>query len=197
MEQHVSTLTSRIRTNSLYHLVICAVTSISAIIFTIYFPHWPLVVTLAVTSSITLISGLTGYKIDASSGKPKVLRHFVIEIILLAAWDFGGVVCVLTIIIGTIKKVDTFEEVIIILACCLIYIGVFIFFWRTFLVVNKLVTALNKRRYSQKGGISSGRVILETTFVSKEESISMNQRLSPNTTSNLRPVSINTSSITT
>ncbi|OMJ86221.1 hypothetical protein SteCoe_12284 [Stentor coeruleus] len=197
MEQYVNTLTLRIRINSLYHLIICAVTCISAIIFTIYFPHWPLVVTLAVTSSITLISGITGYKIDANSRKSKVLRHFVIEIILLAAWDFGGVVCVITIIIGTIKNVDTIEEVIIIIACCLIYIGAFIFFWRTFLVVNKLVTSLNKRRYSQNRGFSSGRALLETTFVSKEESISMNQRLSPNVTSNPKQVSINTSSLTT
>lgn len=191
MEQTPSLLTSKIRKNSFYHLCICAITALSSILFTIFLSYLPLAITLAVTSIITLISGITGYKIDTQTSKTHILRHFIIEILLLAAWDFGGVVCIVTIII-TLKSSKTLEKALIIVLCCLVYIGIFMFFWRTFMVVNKLVTLLNKRRLSFNPNFISTKV--QNTHVKNSQAISMSQNTLQNT-SEPRKLSINTSSL--
>lgn len=191
MEQTPSLLTSKIRKNSFYHLCICAITALSSILFTIFLSYLPLAITLAVTSIITLISGITGYKIDTQTSKTHILRHFIIEILLLAAWDFGGVVCIVTIII-TLKSSKTLEKALIIVLCCLVYIGIFMFFWRTFMVVNKLVTLLNKRRLSFNPNFISTKV--QNIHVKNSQAISMSQNTLQNT-SEPRKLSINTSSL--
>jgi glucan phosphoethanolaminetransferase (alkaline phosphatase superfamily) len=191
MEQTPSLLTSKIRKNSFYHLCICAITAVSSILFTIFLSYLPLAITLAVTSIITLISGITGYKIDTQTSKTQILRHFIIEILLLAAWDFGGVVCIVTIITA-LKSSKTLKKALIIVLCCLVYIGIFVFFWRTFMVVNKLVTLLNKRRLSFNPNLTSTKV--QNTHIKNPQAISMSQNILQNTPEH-RKLSINTSSL--
>lgn len=192
MEQQTKTLASQIHQNSLYHLLICAITALSSIALITFFRHTALIITLAVTSTITLISGITGLKINTQAKKPELLRHFFIEILLLASWDFGGVICVISIA-HSIKTTGIIEKVLIILLSCLVYIGLFIYFWRTFLVVNKFVGILNRKRNGHYGGITSARAYIESSFIENEKSIDIIGKLSSKKISEMQQVSINSS----
>ncbi|OMJ82521.1 hypothetical protein SteCoe_16741 [Stentor coeruleus] len=187
MEQTSSLLTSKIRKNSFYHLCIFTITALSSILFGIFLSYLPLAITLAVTSIITLISGITGYKINAQTSKSYILKHFIIEILLLAAWDFGGVICIV-FIISELKNSETLEKAIIIALCCLVYIGIFVFFWGTFMVVNRLVTHLNKRRLSFNPNLTTIKV--QNAHINNSQAISMSQNFHEP-----RKVSINTISL--
>lgn len=136
-------LTSHIKSHSKFHVLFCIIgLVICLLLIGLQFIHLPLLITLLVTSTVTLILGILGWKIDKTSDRSEVKRFFIVQILSMACWDFGGIICVITIVLGSL---DEKKEILamIIIACCLSYIGVFIYFWKCFMVVNQLLVILN------------------------------------------------------
>ena len=118
--------------------------SLCFILIGIDFIHLPLLITLLATCSITVVSVLIGRKITPSSSRSKIIHFFIMQILALAAWDFGGVICVVTIVLTTHHRETTTVFAAICTSCCIVYVGVFIYFWKSFFVANKILIIFNK-----------------------------------------------------
>ena len=148
-------LTSQINFHCKIHALISILGfALCFILIGIGFIHLPLLITLLATCSITVLSVLIGRTITPSSSRSKIMQFFIIQILALAAWDFGGVICVVSIILDSHPKVNNTIFAVISTSCCVVYVGVFIYFWRSFFVANKILIIFNKamnsmpKRYS-------------------------------------------------
>lgn len=153
----------RINKHSFVHLGLSAFTSGLAVLFMLILEHWPLVLTLIVTSIVTFCSGLTGCRLKSNTKVSLIKIFFILQVILLCSWDFGGVVCVITIGLG--YRTQSLPIFIIIIVCsCLVYIGAFIYFWKCFIIVNRLMILIkNPKRHKSASFISNTTKIVPTT----------------------------------
>ena len=137
--------------HSIVHLALCAVSSILAILLGIILEKWPLISTLTAISIITLVSGITGMKLSKETKRSLIRSFFVLQIILLCAWDFGGVICVISIVLDYQHESKAIF-VGIVFVSCFVYIAAFVYFWKSFIVVNRLMVFLNnKNKYKSAG----------------------------------------------
>lgn len=138
--------------HSIIHLALSAFSSILAVVFGVILEKWPLISTLTAISLITLVSGITGRKLNQETKKSLIRTFFVLQIILLCAWDFGGVVCVISIVLDY-QYESKGNFVAIVLASCFVYISAFVYFWKSFIVVNRLMVFLNAKSGCRPAGI--------------------------------------------
>ena len=167
--ERIKSLTSQIRIHSKINCTICIIELIiSLILIGLTQFHLPILITLEITCTISLISGTIGWKINEKTEKKKILIYFVIQIMLLAVWDFGGVICVIYVIFG----IDHDSLAVLITVCIisgLVYIGVFLYFWYTFKIVNKLLLILNDRNSNQRLSINQSYTQNNESICNSEE----------------------------
>jgi hypothetical protein len=149
--ENLEAFINSINFHSMIHLTLCVLSSVISVIFGIILPKWPIISTLIAISLITLVSGITGRKLTKDTKVSLIKTFFALQIILLCAWDFGGIVCVITISLDS-KGEDKVKFLAIVITSCLVYIGAFVYFWKSFLVVNRLMIHLNnKSKYKSAG----------------------------------------------
>ena len=142
----------RINFHSIIHLALCAVSSILAVIFGVILEKWPLISTLTAISLITLVSGITGRKLSQETKRSLIRTFFVLQIVLLCAWDFGGVICVISIVLDyQDESRGTFVGIVVV--SCFVYISAFVYFWKSFIVVNRLMVYLNSKGRCARVGL--------------------------------------------
>lgn len=150
---------SKINNHSLIHLGLSAVTSSLSVLFAFILHHWPLIVTLTVTSIITFCSGLAGRRLKSNTKGSVIKTYFILQIVLLCSWDFGGIICVITIALGY-KSLSQPIFIIITISSSLIYISAFIYFWKSFILVNHLMVFMkNPKRFKSSSFIVTGAKI--------------------------------------
>ena len=158
---------SKINNHSLVHLGLSAVTSSLSVLFAFILHHWPLIVTLTVTSIITFCSGLAGRRLKSNTKVSLIKTYFILQIILLCSWDFGGIVCVITIALGY-KSLSQPIFIIITVSSSVIYVSAFIYFWKSFILVNHLMVCIkNPKRCKSSNFILAGAKIapIKTPFL--------------------------------